>query len=179
MARRVAALFVAAFVLGGCGLVSERTTEWTNGELTFRYPAGWTDWGPDEPISLMRPTVLAYVGTVPVDPDEICHIGRATAGCDFDAYEMKPGGVVLAFVRWNVPSVGPPERLGEPVSVGGLEARFAEEATDRDSVMLRWAIADPYASYLAVWAEIQGPGERRLRDQVQAVVDSIVFTPSG
>jgi hypothetical protein len=80
-------------------------------------------------------------------------------------------------VRWNVPSIGPPEGLGEPVTVGGRQARFAEEATDRESVMLRWAIADPYASYLAVWAEIQGPGEGRLRDQVRALVDSIAFTP--
>jgi hypothetical protein len=125
----------------------------------------------------MRPTLLAYVGTVPVDPSEICTIGRATAGCDFDAYNMEPGGVVVGFVRWNVPSIGPPEGLGEPVTVGGRQARFAEEATDRESVMLRWAIADPYASYLAVWAEIQGPGEGRLRDQVRALVDSIAFTP--
>ena len=57
--------------------------------------------------------------------------------------------------------------------VGGREGRFIEEATDRDSVMLRWAIDDPYASYLAVWAEIQGPDETELRRQVQALVESI------
>jgi hypothetical protein len=125
----------------------------------------------------MRPTLLAYVGTVPVDPSEVCTIGRATAGCDFSAYNMEPGGVVVGFVRWNVPSIGPPESLGDLVTVAGREARFSEETTGRDSVMLRWAIADPYASYLAVWAEIQGPDEDRLREQVQALVNSIEFSP--
>ncbi|HEX6129715.1 MAG TPA: hypothetical protein VF071_11905 [Candidatus Limnocylindria bacterium] len=141
------------------------------------YPASWTDWGPDEPISLMRPTLLAYVGNLPVNTEEICEIGRATAGCDFSAYDMEPGGVVVAFVRWNLPGDGPSEGLGERVEVGGREARFSEEATERDSVMLRWAIDDPYASYLAVWAEIQGPREDRLRRQVEAVIASLEFTP--
>ena len=82
-------------------------------------------------------------------------------------------GVVLAFVRWNVLGDGPSDSFGEAVEVGGREGRFIEEATDRDSVMLRWAIDDPYASYLAVWAEIQGPDETELRRQVQALVESI------
>ena len=176
MARRLAALLCATLVLASCGLMPERTLEWDNGELSFRYLASWTDWGPDEPISLRRPTLLVYFGTVPVDPDQICTIGRASARCDFSAYEMAPGGVAVAFVRWNVPSIGPPEGLGESVTVGGREARFADEETDRGTRMLRWAIADPYASYLAVWAEIQGPGEDRLRDQVEALIASIEFT---
>ena len=178
MVRPFVAL-LAALILGGCGALPERTVEWDNGELSFDYPASWTDWGPEEPISLRRPTVLAYIGTIPVDPNEICTIGRTTARCDFDAYGMEPGGVVVAFVRWDVPSIGPPAGLGEPATVGGREARFAEESTGHDSVILRWAIDDPYASYLAVWAEIQGPDEAALRRQVQALVDSIAFTPPG
>lgn len=176
MARAIAALACSALLLTGCGLVSEKTVTWDNGELSFRYPAAWTDWGPDEPISLMRPTLLVYVGTVPVDPDEVCTTGRASASCDFSAYEMAPGGVAVGFVRWNVPSLGPPEGFGEPVTVGGREARFAEKETDRGTLMLQWAIADPYASYLAVVAEIQAPGEDRLRDEVEALIDSIQFT---
>lgn len=176
MARAIAALTCCAVLLSACGLVGDKTVEWDNGELSFRYPASWTDWGPDEPISLRRPTLLVYVGTVSVDPDQVCTIGRASASCDFSAYEMAPGGVAVGFLRWNVPSIGPPESLGEPVTVGGREARFAEEESDRGTRLLRWAIADPYASYLAVFAEIQGPDEDRLRDQVEALIASIQFT---
>ena len=177
MARALAAL-MCAILVAGCGLLPEPTAEWDNGELSFEYPSSWTDWGPDEPISLRRPTVLAYLGTVTVDVDSICYRGSGSAGCDFLEYEMRPG-VVVAFVRWNVLGEGPSDSLGEAVEVGGREARFSEESTDRDSIILRWAIDDPYASYLAVRAEIQGPDEGRLRGQVQALIDSITFTPPG
>lgn len=178
MKRALPALLCAMLLIPGCGLLPEQTSEWDNGELSFDYPASWTNWGPDEPISLRRPTLLAYLGTVAVDVDSICYRGSGSAGCDFLDYEMRPG-VVVAIVRWNVLGEGPSDSLGEAVEVGGREARFSEESTDRDSVILRWAIDDPYASYLAVWAEIQGPDEAGLRRQVQAVVDSIAFTLPG
>jgi hypothetical protein len=178
MARAIAALALVALIMAGCGLLPERTVEWDNGELSFDYPASWTDWGPDEPIVMRRPAVLAYLGTVPVDLGDICYAGSVTSGCTFDAYPMEPGGVTVAVIRWQVPGEGPGDE-GERVEVGGREARYTEEATDRGSTMLRWAIDDPYSSYLAVWAEIQGPDEERLRDQVRALVDSIAFTPPG
>lgn len=83
-----------------------------------------------------------------------------------------------SWTNWgsDAPSAGPPE-VGQRVEVGGRDARFSEEATDDNGIMLRWAIDDPYASYLAVWAEIQGPDEAKLRGQVQALVDSIAFSP--
>ena len=49
-------------------------------------------------------------------------------------------------MRWNLPGDRPSEGLGERVEVGGREARFSEQATERESVMLRWAIDDSSAS---------------------------------
>lgn len=178
MRRALAALTCCAVLLSACGFVSGKTVAWDNGEYRFDYPAGWTLWGPDEPISLLRPTVFAYLGTVPVDLDAICDISRTGSSCNFGDYPMEPGGVTLSLIGWQLPAQGPGDE-GDAAEVGGREARFTEQLTDRGSRILQWRIDDPYSSWLVISAEIQGPGEENLRDQVEDLVASFEFTTAG
>jgi hypothetical protein len=177
MPQALAALICATFLVAGWGLLPEPTAEWDNGEMSFRYPAAWTVWGPDEPMELLRPSVLAYLGNVPVDVEALCDRSGNSRSCDFAGYDMEPNGVVVSVIGWSLPGQQLPDS-GEEAEVGGHAARFERTTTDRSTERLCWTI-DTAGSLLSICGEIQGPGDDLLRDQVNALIDSFEFTDPG
>jgi hypothetical protein len=175
MTRALAALLCATLLGAGCGLLPEPTAEWDNGEMSFRYPATWTVSVSDESLQRRGPLVLAYVGSIPVDTSALCKRSANLTSCDYSSYGMAPGAVVVGIIRWSRPGPQLPDE-GEHTEVGGRDARLVREATDRGTERLCYTIDDPYAPLLSICAEIQGPGEDRLRDQVEALIDSLEFT---
>jgi hypothetical protein len=174
MPRALASLLCATLLVAGCGLLPEQTAEWDNGHFSFRYPSTWTVWGPDEPMELLRPSVFAYLGNVPVDVEALCDRSGNSRSCDFAGYDMKPSGVVVSVIGWSLPGRTLPD-AGEEAEVGGEAARFERTTTDRDTERLCWTI-DAQGSLLAICAEIQGPGQDQLRSRVETLIDSLEFS---
>lgn len=147
----------------------------------FDYPEAWSY----EPTQYIAPSgyqLLGYLGTMPVDPSQICHTTAAVSTCDPHAYGLPPGNVVITISNNSGPTTDPIasfERsgLGTPTRVGGMAAVFSDDQQAADRVFLTWKIASPVASnnWIQLDADIRGPGLDIVRTQIEALIASFRF----
>jgi hypothetical protein len=156
---------------------------WQHEDLTFEHPANWT-WLPFESaVHTKKSTVLGYLATVPIDLDEICTGNAKHPQCDLDNYDLRPGTLAVTITTGRALSsdVWQDETpAGASVLTAGGMPALSREETDADAdVLLSWSIARPDAGggWYQIAAELRGPGEAAMRQQLDALVKSVAFEP--
>jgi hypothetical protein len=131
-------------------------------------------------------TTLGYLASTRVDTDAICQRTSSSVSCNFHGYDLRPGSVVVVIelASWGTPMSNPVEFYDHPedgtrVTVGGTAAVFSEEHIASDHVRLTWKTARPdaFGNWVQIDADIRGPGEQQLRQQVETMVASFRFSP--
>jgi hypothetical protein len=161
---------------------------------TLAHYAAWDGWGFGYPLAwrfspghwlFSFQSTIGYIGTIPVDPARICQSSPSSLSCDFRAYDLPPGNVVVFLSRAGNGMTDPvafydhPGR-GSRVNVGGSPAVFIDQktvATDRRLLTWRIARPDAYGNWIELDAEIHGPDDGTLRAQLDALIASFQFVP--
>jgi hypothetical protein len=190
--RLPAALLGLVALASACGAPADNasqssgpvaTVAWQHDNVKLSHPADWQSI-PFEPARhTNRFDVLGYLSSVPIDANQVCGARANANRCDFGAYDLVPGGVVvtitdgdsLAADVWQ--DEAPPD--AEPTTIGGMPALASEELTDDGNLHLQWTVARPGAagSWLALSAEVRPPGEEGARQQLAALIASVAFIP--
>jgi hypothetical protein len=159
------------------------TVAWQHEDLTFEHPANWT-WLPfDREVGTKRSTVLGYLATVPIDVDQICRGKAKRPKCDFDNYDLQAGtlAVTITTGRDLASDVWQDETPADATALtaGGMPALRREVSDVDDDVLLSWSIARPDAAggWYQLDAEVRGPEEAAMRQQLEALVASVAFEP--
>jgi hypothetical protein len=189
---RATALAAVVLVMAACGSQASDgsgkpaavgTVQWQHEDLSFEHPANWT-WLPfDADVHDQKATVLGYLATVPIDLRQICTGKAKRLKCDFDNYELQPGTLAVTITTGQGLSsdVWQDEAPAEATALtaGGMPALLREERDAEDDVLLSWSVARPGAAgtWYQIDAELRGPGDEALRQQLDALVKSIAFEP--
>jgi hypothetical protein len=168
---------------GGGNTAEVGTVPWHYEDLTFEHPANWT-WLPfDAGVRNGKSTVLGYLATVPIDLDQICKGKPKHPKCNFNNYDLQPGtlavtittGLGLSSDVWQDDTPDDAAAL----TAGGMPALFREESDRDEDDLLSWSIARPGAAggWYQFDAELRGPGNDAMRQQLDALVKSVAFEP--
>jgi hypothetical protein len=158
------------------------TVPWQHEDVSFAYPANWT-WLPfDTEVGTKHSTVLGYLSSVPIDLDAICTGKKKHPKCDFDNYARQPGSLAVTIAAGHGVSsdVWQDETPAgaTALTAGGMPALFREDSNADDGVLLSWSIARPDAAgWYEIAAELRGPGDEAMRQQLDALVKSVAFDP--
>ena len=130
-------------------------------------------------------TTIGYLGSTAVDTSTICSRSSAGGSCNLHGYELPPGNVVVGLAYWGPPTIDPVSFFDNPkqgtrMTAGDMPAVFSEEPAFPNRVRLTWKIARPdaFSNWIQLEADILGPGEDHLRQQVETMVSSFRFVPA-
>ncbi|HYN64569.1 MAG TPA: hypothetical protein VES36_08195 [Candidatus Limnocylindrales bacterium] len=189
---RKAALAAILLVTASCGSAGPDGSSsaadvdmvpWQHKDLTFDHRTDWA-WLPTDPeIQTKKFTVLGYLATVPIDVDQICTGTAKRQKCNFANYALKPGTLVVTIMTGQALSadVWQDETPGDAsaMTAGGMPSVFRESSDADEHLLLSWRIARPDAAggWYQIGAELRGPGEAAMRQQLEALIGSVVFEP--
>lgn len=156
---------------------------YTGDGWSFDYPAAWQFSKVDARSSFFD--TIGYLGTIAVDPDDICQHSANTTSCNIRGYDLPPGGVVVHFAHWGTPMADPVEFYdhpadGEPVRIAGMPAIRSFEVLGADRLVVTWKIARPdaFGNWIQFDADIRGPEQVATRAQVEMMIASFTFEPA-
>jgi hypothetical protein len=149
---------------------------------TFDYPSTWKPY--PMRVVAFEFTTVGYVASTTIDTSAICSETEDSASCDFGAYRLPPGNVVIGLANW-APGIEDPvrffehPRVGHTVVVGGMPAVMTEDQIADNRVRLEWKIARPdvFGVWVQFTADVRGPRLGELRDAVEASIRSFRFLP--
>jgi hypothetical protein len=147
--------------------------------LEVDYPASW-EYHEFRGATSSFFRVLGYLTTGRFDPDAICTRTSNSITCYPSGHPVEPGGVVVKFEHWGMPTNGISAEPGETqATVGGMPA-YVSEARVGDTLTLTWRVRMPGAPNN--WYEIEGkmrePGTDESRRKFEAMIASLRFDPA-
>jgi hypothetical protein len=167
----------------GSGPAEVGTVSWQQQDLTFDHPADWTWVAVDANVRSKGFTVLGLLATVPIDVDRMCKGNAKRQKCNLRKYDLQPGTLVATITtgQSHASDVWQEEAPADAtaMSAGGMPALLHEESDADGDLRLRWSIARPDAAggWYEIAAELRGPGETAMRQQLDALVQSVAFDP--
>jgi hypothetical protein len=169
---------------GSGGAAAVGTVPWQQDDLAFEHPSNWT-WLPfKKAVRDKDATVLGYLATTPIDLDAICSGSKKHPKCDVDGYDLQPGTLVVTITTGHDLSADvwqdEPGADATALIAGGMPALLREGSDADNDILLSWSIARPDASggWYQVDAEMRGPGEAAMRQQLDALLTSVAFEPA-
>jgi hypothetical protein len=168
---------------GNGGAAEVGTAPWQREDLAFVHPANWT-WLPfKNEVKVKDATVLGYLATAPIDLHAICSGSKKHPKCDVHGYELQPGTLVVTITTGHDLSADvwqdEPAADATALTAGGMPALLREGSDADNDTLLSWSISRPDASggWYQLDAELRGPGEAEMRQQLDALVTSVAFEP--
>jgi hypothetical protein len=169
---------------GSGGAAEVGTVPWQHEGIAFEHPANWT-WLPfKNEVHAKGATVLGYLATTPIDLHAICPGSKKHPKCDVDSYELQPGTLAVTITTGHGLSADvwqdEPAADATALTAGGMPALLREGSDADKDVLLSWSIARPGATggWYQLDAELRGPGDAAMRQQLDALVASIAFEPA-
>ena len=160
-------------------------TQFDEGGLSFRYPAGWREFHHEVTTSFS--SVIAYLATV--DVPEPCitmsYPDRTEVACA-DRFTLTPDSLVVTVTNNGFPGFDILTRRptgATPLTVDGLPAYVetgdAGGPVPPGTTVVTWTLARPGSvdNYFTIHAQIRGPHVAPLRAQLDALVASLRYDP--
>jgi hypothetical protein len=126
---------------------------------------------------------IGYLSSQAIDTSAICQATDESSSCDFQAYKLRPGNVVILLSNWSRPE-NPIEKYDHPHSgvslrVGDMAAVRTIQRVGDDHLRLEWEIARPdiFGAWVQIEADIRGPHLSELRRQLAAMIASFRYEP--
>lgn len=150
-------------------------------DLAFLRPAAW-QWSPlAAPVQVEHGDVVGYLVSPGVDAASLCNAHHADA-CSLTDDDIGAGSAAVELIRGTSLAAdvwqddAPAD--AEAITAGGMPALF-RESTDGKDELLNWTIARPVTAggWYRLDARLRGPGQDKLRAQLEALVASTTFEP--